>query len=427
MPALRSFIFLFALAAFAAAYARAEPALVTLEQAARAAVAQEESVPTAEAQRDQADARVGQARAPFLPNVGFAAQYTRQDLPGNFARTWNTRLTASQSIFEGWRDAATYGSARASRRAFESNVEAARQAVYGLVAQLYFAILSGEREVDNLAKTIELAQDRSKEIRNRAKIGRSRDIELMAAQAQSAVLEAQLRAAEGQLRTDRQQFALTTGLAVDARLDEGTALPAPQPIEVYVGRIEERPDVIAAKESLTSFEKLVTSARAGHFPSVNLLGNYFLGRSNNSTSVVQRVSEWDIGVTLTFPIFTGGLVSAQVSEASARAREAELALHRTRREADIAIRTAYQQWVAANEQVTALESALTSTQKNYQEQARNFRFGQATNLDVIQALNSFQDTRRTLDRTRYSARAAQAQLLSATAQAPMNPPAGENP
>jgi outer membrane protein TolC len=68
------------------------------------------------------------------------------------------------------------------------------------------------------------------------------------------------------------------------------------------------------------------------------------------------------------------------------------------------------------DQIKALEAALKSTEGNYREQEKNYRFGQATNLDVIQALNSFQDSKRTLDRTRYLAFSAWAELKAATAQ-----------
>ena len=108
-------------------------------------------------------------------------------------------------------------------------------------------------------------------------------------------------------------------------------------------------------------------------------------------------------------------MSARVGEASAREKELEQLLSQTRRLAETSIRTAYNQWISALNQIQALEAALNSTEENYKEQSRNYRFGQATNLDVIQALNVFQDTKRTLERTRIQARAAFAELRALTA------------
>ena len=66
--------------------------------------------------------------------------------------------------------------------------------------------------------------------------------------------------------------------------------------------------------------------------------------------------------------------------------------------------------MSSTEQVKTLEQAVSTNEQNYTEQEKDYRFNLATNLDVLQALNNFHDTKRSLDRTRYQAMAAWAKL-----------------
>ena len=391
---------------------------VTLRDAFTSALEKTETVGIGTARANQADARVNQARAKFFPNLSLVAGTQKQDyvtqqtssVLGN--STSYARLSLTQSIYEGGRDAATLEANKAAKVAGLKNLSVDKYNLFSSVAQSFYGVLSNDREVENLKVTIKLAQDRVKEIRNRTQIGRSRNIELMAAEAQVAVLQAQLMAAEGQLITAWDQFVLLTGLARDVQLIKRREVPEPpKDISYYIDMLDKRPDIQSMKAQVQVAKSTEDVASAGHFPSIGVTGNYYVTRDGP-----QRDNHWDVTGTLTFPIFSGGLIKAQVTEAKERIREYEFSLGQTRRRAEMSIRTAHNSLVAALNQVMSLESALKSTEQNYKEQEKNYRFGQATNLDVIQALNSFQDTKRTLDRTRYIALSAWADLRAATAQ-----------
>ena len=128
--------------------------------------------------------------------------------------------------------------------------------------------------------------------------------------------------------------------------------------------------------------------------------------------------KWDLGLTASFPLFQGGVVHAQVREAAQARRQSELQLSQARRSAETEVRTRHQALVAAIEQVTLLSEADELTEKNYQEQRRDYESGLVTNLDVFQALDSKYDTRRALDRARCQAKAAAASLETAIGKLP---------
>ena len=386
---------------------------VTLKDAVRSALEKTEAVPIANARINQADARMGQYQSTYLPQIAVGARYERDDTGVRSVNGHYLRATLSQSVYEGGRDTAAIDASKFDKESQRQFLSSTSYDTFNAVAQSFYSILSNQRDAENLRSTIETAKARVTEINNRARIGRSRNIEQLAASAQVSVLEAQRAAAEGNLVIAWDQFFLLTGLPREIRLVEERERPQPpEDLETYLLRLEKRPDIAALRAQVEAATRRVDVSSAGHLPSLGIDGNYyFLHKGNQDVG-----NDWDIGASLRIPIFSGGLVRAQVREASEREREVELQLAQTRRQAEISVRTAYNSLLSAMGQITALESALKSTEQNYREQEKNYRFGQATNLDVIQALNTYQDTQRTLDRTRYQAFFAWAQLKSATAQ-----------
>ena len=400
------------------------PETITLETAFKSALEKTETVPIGQSRINQAQAKGDQVNSRFLPSLSFEANYLEQEKAHELipeTGIWgdkqsHTRLHLSQSIYEGWRNLNQRDASKFDSEFQRQNLYYESSMTFLNVAKAFYSVVSNEAELASLNKTIGLAKERVSEIQNRVKIGKSRNIELVAVKAQLSVLEAQKIAAEGELTAALDQLVLSTGLPRHIKLlVKEDQIEKPQPVDDYLSHIDERPDIKAAKARTQSAESHISSARAGHFPSVDVGANYYPTREG-----ARKDMNWDIGITLTMPIFTGGLVNAQMREASAVKTEADYLLASSKRRAETEIRTAYNSLVSAIDQIKALESALKFTEQNYQEQTKNYKFSQATNLDVISALNTYQETKRSFDRTRYQALLYWAQLKATTAQIPLN-------
>ncbi|OFZ22364.1 MAG: hypothetical protein A2202_03165 [Bdellovibrionales bacterium RIFOXYA1_FULL_36_14] len=400
------------------------PETITLETAFKSALEKTETVPIGQSRINQAQAKGDQVNSRFLPSLSFEANYLEQEKAHKLIpetgiwgdRQSHTRLHLSQSIYEGWRNLNQRDASKFDSELQRQNLFYESSLTYISVAKTFYSVISNEVELVSLNKTIGLAKERVNEIKNRVKIGKSRNIELVATQAQLAVLEAQKIATEGELNAALDQFVLSTGLSRNVKLfEEHDQIEKPETIASYLIFMDERPDIKAAKARAQSANSHMSSAKAGHLPSVDIGANYYPTRDGARENM-----NWDVGITLTLPIFTGGLVNAQVREASAVKTEAEYLLVSSKRRAEIEIRTAYNSLVSAIDQNKALESALKFTEQNYKEQTKNYKFSQATNLDVISALNTYQETKRSFDRTHYQALLYWAQLKATTAQISLN-------
>ncbi len=389
---------------------------VTLSDAYRSALEKTEVSALGRARINQFDAKTDQARANFLPQFSFGANYSRQDLPANPSQSY-TKLNLSQSLYSGGRDQASLASSKFLKIAHEQEYSNAKLNTFVSVARSYYQSQSAEWEVKTIRKTSDLANDRLKEIKKRTEIGKSRKIELLAAQAQLSVLESQLKAAEGNLATVKDQFTLITGLDKDVVLaEQAETVKMPESIDKYLPFLEKRPDIQSMKSQIDAAESSIGTVKSGHLPALSADGNYYLSRSSSVAST--KENKWDVGLTLTLPLYSGGVTSARVQEYSEKQREIELLLSQARRQAESGIRTAHNNLMSALNQMKSLEAALAATEQNFKEQEKNYRYGQATNLDVIQALNLYLDTKRTLDRTRFQGMTSWAELDAATAQIP---------
>jgi outer membrane protein len=182
--------------------------------------------------------------------------------------------------------------------------------------------------------------------------------------------------------------------------------------------MENRPDVSAARAEAEAANEGTTVAKGGHWPTIDAVGNYYLKRPGILDDI-----KWDVSFRLSFPLFSGGTVKAEVGEAAAKSSQAELELARARREAGEEIRSLYETIQARIEQLKFLKQSTELAQKNVAVSQKEFRRGLIRNIDVQLALSDYRSARRTLDQTHF---ASQLDLLRLEIAAAMHPE-GETP
>jgi outer membrane protein len=392
---------------------------LTLNEAYQAALKKTESVAIAESQLRAADAKVDQNRANFLPDISLKGDYNVQNqYIGTSTEKDQTasRVNLSQSLLAGGKDRANYKAATYAKTSQQYNVEAAKDQLYSDVSKAFYALMAARAEADNVSITIDLLQKRVKELDKLNRVGRSRPLDVLAAKAQIAVLESQKVAAVAARRIAKNNIADITGLERDSELVETSIIPGSAgELKTYLQSLESRPDVQSLKALNSFYDYSIDAASSGHWPSLDLSGNYYLSHDGAPTSTQNR-DDWNAAVTLTIPVFSGGEISANVRQANELKNQSDLAMQKKLRDAEADVRTAYNNLVSALEQIKALETALAITEQNYKQQEKDYGYRLASNLDVLQALTSFQDTKRSLDKTKFQAYDAIAQLKAKTNQ-----------
>lgn len=399
----------------------ARAACAQLEWCYEAALARSETIADQGELVRQQEERYRQAVGGILPNVSGVASYLTQDASGlssvgNIYPTYQpfVKLTGTQPIFRGLREFAALRQTKLLTEAQEQAKAHAARELYKDVAQNFYAILTLERDLANLATEAELYEKRVAELRSRVKIGRSRLSEVLTVEASASNLTSQAEQARGQLASAREAFAFLTGLPASTPLRDGADdMPALAPLEGYLDRIEERPEIKASRSRLEAAGEGSRIAKGAHLPSIDLNGNYYFKRSG-----ALKDSKWDASVVLTLPIFAGGATQSKAREAVSVETQSELAVNRARREAEQEIRSLHANLRAEREQLGALAKARELSEKSYREQTREYRLGLVNNLEALSALTAFQESGRALDRARYGAKLDFIRLEAAAALRP---------
>lgn len=390
----------------------------SLEDCFKSALKRSEIVATQGELIQQAEEKIVQAKAAMLPTLNAVASYLRQTDTSSSAisstspASQNTiKVTLDQPLFRGFREFAALRQQKLSRESQKIAREQAELQLYKDVTQAFYAVIANEKDFLNLEEEITVNQKRLKELKEFERVGRSRVTDVLSTETNIATLEAQEEALWGQIEVSRQAFAFQTGLDPAVPLQDSVDVtPEHVPaLRELLEKLEHRPDVETAKQTLAAAEEGIPIAKGGHLPTVDLLGDYYFVRPGTLSNV-----NWDIQLALSVPLFAGGAIDSQIRQASSIVKQSELALSQIRRQAEEEIRTVHGQVISDLDQIKKYDRAYQLAKQTYQQELKDYRLGTVTNIEVLQILTSTQETHRLLDRSKFTTKSDWIHLQLAT-------------
>ena len=123
--------------------------------------------------------------------------------------------------------------------------------------------------------------------------------------------------------------------------------------------------------------------------------------SENVTTPSSRYSNRALGLQLNVPLYAGGYTSSIVRQAVAEQTRAEEMLEATRRDLGLRLHREYRGVTEGVAKVGALEQAVRSAEQLVKSTRRSFEAGSRTLVDILNAEQQLQSTRRDLAQARY--------------------------
>ncbi|MBF0593486.1 MAG: TolC family protein [Candidatus Omnitrophica bacterium] len=371
--------------------AMAQGAPLTLKDCYKLALVRSESIGIQKELIKETEGLMLQSLSTALPKVAFAYSEKWQDLRPNDrfgGYQPEAKFTFTQPLFTGFKEFAAIKASKHIGKQRDAELKRAEQLLFTDVSDAFYLYLSYQEDLKVQQEILMALTDRVAELKKREALGKSRTSEVASAEAKQLLTEAGIEASRGQRDVAAQLLEFLIGqpigqLAVDP-LPEG-----PTDLESLVGKVDERLDVVAARESLESFKNNITVARSSFFPTVALAGNSYVKRTDANEG-----NDWDVMLNVNVPLFNGFNDVGLVRQARAQANEADLKLSLARRSAILEIRNAFTRYEAARRNALALSKAVIASDKNYQLQFDDFQKNLVNNLDVLQALEDLQSVRR---------------------------------
>jgi len=150
--------------------------------------------------------------------------------------------------------------------------------------------------------------------------------------------------------------------------------------------LKRRPDVKSIETQVQISEKQVDVTRGAYWPSLTVAGVYSGTEQSPETASYNKESVWG-AVTLNFPIFEGGLRRAEVRESESRYRQAEFQYRDFVKSVNVEVENTYLDLIAQKGIYKSAQDQLAYAEDNIRAVAKQFEFGLASSLDVIDANN----------------------------------------
>jgi outer membrane protein len=394
------------------------PQIITLQQAILIAYARSPLLAEARATVEIDTAPVGLAQSALFPAITGTASTTRSYSADGSSRSGTTttggtttggttttttttggggggplyytsnglNATLSQLIFDGGHVAAEIRSARATQSAAIATYQRELQTVAYNTATAYYNALSAQRQTQVDVATVQLDQVQENLVAAQIQAGTAAKTDLYTAQLPTAQARVAVVKAQAAERVALATFANTLGIDADAAVQpkddipalsatSGTlavtpAFPTPSYSAAITRAFALRPDLVAAQQTVASYQANLRAQKLSNFPSITASGSY--GTNSIDVQGGSYRPSGSLGATLTVPIYDRGVERAEVAQAQGQLDNAVAQLVYAQQSTQLGVRTALFNLVAAyaaldqtNAELAKAQQVLLSTEAQY--------------------------------------------------------------
>jgi outer membrane protein len=324
-------------------------------------------------------------------------------------------LSGAETIFSGLTQVAAIQGAQATVDFQNENLKNSAATLLSGVAQAFYNVLSFQDALQTQQATQDLTQKTLDQQKSWQAIGRAQKSDVLSTSAQLAQVIANLTATRDQLTQAKETLATLAGISPDSVLrSENEVFTAPTATLVdCLAKVKDRHDVKAAQAAVDIANAQLLQATGGHLPTLALLGQYYLLQDGGGAT-----PDWNVQLNASLPLFEGGQIFAQEDQSSSKKRQAQLQLSLTQRTAAQQIRQIYQNLVDSIQVMDAYQKAVDAAQSAYEAVLHDYKLSLTTNLQVLNSLNTLENTKENLLKAKYQVLSDQVALGVATGELP---------
>jgi len=407
---------------FAGQAVMAQPKVFTLSEATEIALTKAPDVLSRLAQLEGVKSETKMAKGSLYPQLNAYANFSRLSDPvavvpiKGFGRNppyfsrdlFKAGINFYMPIYQGGKLRADLKKAQFKEKAETYSLNAYKEVLAAQVANTFYAVIYLKSLLKAKQVTFKALEAQKENAEAAYNVGKIAKLDLMEIETQLASQHQEIVSTREAITRTRQQFALLLGLTppydfvlqgslgpeVNKHLDTLVVKPDDLKKEVILAEIiDRRSDIIAAQNQLVSAKQGVRAAKALHMPSLALVGDY--GRHAGS-GLEGNEEVWSFGVNLNFNIFSGGTISAKISQAEARVLAAEQQLKQLKAQAASQILAALSSLEEAEARIYLAESVQHTAEEAFRIERLKYEKGAGTISDVLKAQASWDSAKASL-------------------------------
>lgn len=321
--------------------------------------------------------------------------------------------SATQTLFS-FTSIQRFRAARTAERAAQLNYQDTLDVITLIVGNAYLRVIEATSRIGAAEAQVRNAQALYNQALDQFQAGTSPKIDVT----RSGV---QLHTEQYNLSIERNNFAIAKlnlaraiGLPLGQAFEVADPIPYadlnPQTVELALNAAyTSRTDFRSALESLKSAQRQLSAVRGERYPVLAVNGDY--GVQGPNFGQLHGAFTFQAGVSV--PIFTGGRIKGDLTEAEAALRQRKAEAENLRGQVDYDVRTAFLNLQAAKEQVTVASQNIDLANENLARSQERFSAGVTDSVEVVQAQQSLASANDQYIASLYSHNLAKLQLARA--------------
>lgn len=420
MKKIRILFFLLILLASVPAYSQVDT--LTIDKCIYMAVKNNPQIKLAESNVELSASNLKSNSAPLYPQVSFQTGWTRNGgtsfigpiVREGYYNNYSYGFQLQQLVFDFGK---TYSKISASSDLNEASKQDYISAEQNLILNTYiayFSYLQAQRVIKVSEETLKQTEEHLKQANALFSVGRSPQFDVLKAKTDVDNAKVNLLSVESSLRITKLQLenVLNTKLGDNFILKDNLEVSKDTVNEAgAIGTaMKNRPEIISSKYKVEAGKSQLTSAWTSNLPSINISGGY---NWKNYLLNTRFPDSWNLGVTLSLPLFQGFALDAGIDQARASLKNSEAQNELTVQAVVLDVQQQYANFQVALSKISATKSLVEQSALTLKTAEGRYAQGVGSPLEITDAQVAYFNAQNLYIQTLYDYQVAYVRLQRA--------------
>jgi len=372
---------------------------LSIDQCIRIALENSPLIRVAEGSVKKSELDVGDAKANFLPEVDLSGGYYINETYNTFE--WNRDhydliLSASMQPFSSGKTYLDIERTNANLNSAREGYRLTRMDLIMEVISRYYNLIKASQMLGLRVGTLEQKEYQLDFSKAQFELGMVPRADTLKARAALEGARVDLHEADGELMIRKAELNEIMGLDLDSSISveevELKDLNVPEFDSVLAVAYTNRPDIKQQESSIAASKYNMMTAWINRLPTLTLTGGYSLNAERfafedlplNRPNLDDN-SDWSVGLTLSFPIFDGGVKSRAIRKANIDLNNSRLEYENLQREVKLEVKSAHINLENASKKIELTKRQVASSEESYEAALGRYKNGLAPITEVIDA------------------------------------------
>lgn len=364
--------------------------VLTLQQCIDIALKNHPALNAASGTIRQSESKIGQARAGYFPQITFQSGYSRIGPADTSLRSdpynhYSNTLNLNQTIFDFGKTYTRVQIQSLQKESAEADFQDVTASIILGVKVSYYSFLKAKMTETVAVETMTQFQQHFDVAKAFFETGKSSKIDVTSAEVNLSNARIQLISAQNALRIALVMLSKSMGVISAPEYDvkeEFLVAKADISFEAALSQAyENRPEILSTAFKKYALEKSIDLNRKEYLPVLS--GNAAYGYAGDDTSMDKA---WNVGVALTFPLFTGLSTKYAVDEAKANLEVAQANEESLRQQIYLEVQSAWLNRREAFERIEAGKTIVRQAEETLELARGRYATGVGSSIEITDAL-----------------------------------------